>query len=84
MHCLQCFSSEKVLSEHKEICLEINGKPAIKMPKVGSKIGFKNFKEQLQVPFAIYADFEAITEPIHGCQPSNQKSFTGAQSCLLL
>ena len=26
----------------------------------------------------IYADFEAITEPIHGCQPSNQKSFTEA------
>ena len=31
--CFQCFSSERVLSEHKEICLEINGKQAIKMPK---------------------------------------------------
>ena len=48
------------------------------MPKVGSKIDFKNFKKQLQVPFVIYAAFEAITEPIHGCQPSNQKSFTEA------
>ena len=47
MHCLQCFSSEKVLSKHKEICLEINGKQATKMPKVGSKIGFKNFKKHL-------------------------------------
>ena len=76
MHCLQCFSSERVLLNHKEICLEINGKQAVKMPKIGSKIDFKNFKKQLQVPFVIYADFEAITEPIHGCQPSNQKSFT--------
>ena len=78
MHCLQCFSSEKVLSNHKEICIEINGKQAVQMPKFGSKINFKNFKKQLQVPFVIYADFEAITEPIHGCQPSNQKSFTEA------
>ena len=74
MHCLQCFSSERVLSEHKEICMEINGKQAIKMPKVGSKIGFKNFKKQLQVPFVICADFEAITEKINGCTQSNQKS----------
>ena len=78
MHCFQCFSSERVLLNHKEICLEINGKQAVKMPEIGSKIDFKNFKKQLQVPFVIYADFEAITEPIHGCQPSNQKSFTEA------
>ena len=28
--CLQCFSSEKVLIEHKEICLVINGKQSVK------------------------------------------------------
>ena len=28
------------------------------------------------VPFLIYADFEAITEKIVTCQPSNQKSYT--------
>ena len=78
MDCLQCFSSERVLLNRKEICLEIKGKQALKMPEIGSKIDFKNFKKQLQVPFVIYADFEAITEPIHGCQPSNQKSFTEA------
>ena len=78
MHCLQCFSSERVLTNHKEVCLEINGKQAIKMPKVGSKIGFQNFKKQLQVPFVIYADFEAITEKISGCQKSNEQSFTEA------
>ena len=30
----------------------------------------------LPAPFAIYADFEAITEKIDGCQPSDGKSYT--------
>ena len=31
-YCLQCFSSEKVLTNHKENFIVINGKQAIKMP----------------------------------------------------
>ena len=88
MHCLQCFSSERVLTKHQEVCIEINGEQSIKMPEVGSKIKFKNFNKQMQAPFVIYADFEAITEPIHGCNQSDQQSFTEAYqkhtSCLLL
>lgn len=76
--CLQCFTSERVLSEHRKVCIAINGAHAIQMPKVGSKIGFKNYHKQLQGPFVIYADFEAITEKIHGCQQSNAKSYTEA------
>ena len=30
------------------------------------------------MPFVIYADFEAITEKISGCQPDNDKSYTEA------
>ena len=30
------------------------------------------------MPFVIYADFEAITEKISGCQPNNDKSYTEA------
>ena len=30
-YCLQCFSSERVLIEHKEICLEINDKQSVKL-----------------------------------------------------
>ena len=78
MHCLQCFSQEEILLKHKEVCIEINGEQSIKMPEVGSKIEFKNYNKQMQAPFVIYADFEAITEPVHGCQPSNQQSFTEA------
>ena len=30
-YCLQCFISERILVEHKEICLEINGKQTVKL-----------------------------------------------------
>ena len=32
MHCLQCFSSEDVLTNHKTNCMVINGEQAIKRP----------------------------------------------------
>ena len=76
MYCLQCFSSERVLNNHKVDCIEINGKQSIKMPAPGSTIAFKNYRRQLPAPFVIYADFEAITEKIQGCQPNSNKSYT--------
>ena len=79
MHCLQCFSSERILTNYKENCIQINGKQAIKMPTKGENIlKFNNFHKQLPVPFVIYADFEAITEKIQGCQRYNDKSYTEA------
>lgn len=48
------------------------------MPEKGSKVTFQNNHKQLPVPFVIYADFEAINEKIHGCQSSNEKSFSDA------
>ena len=71
MHCLQGFSSERVLINHKVDCIEINGKQSIKMPTPGSTITFKNYRKQLPAPFVIYADFEAITEKV-----SQKKSHT--------
>ena len=77
MHCLQCFSSEEVLNNHKNNCIQVNGEQAIKMPdKNNNTLKFNNFHKQQPVPFVIYADFEAITEKISGCQPNNNKSFT--------
>jgi len=79
LYCLQCFSSEDVLERHRENCIVINGKQSIKMPEKGKNIlHFENFHKQLAVPFVIYADFEAITEKMHGCQPENNKSYTEA------
>ena len=78
MYCLQCFSREDVLTEHKNNCISINGKQAINMPEKGEKVYFKNHHKHLPVPFIIYADFEALTEKIQGCQPNNEKSYTEA------
>ena len=79
MYCLQCFSSERVLTDHKKNCIQVNGTQAIKMPtKDNSILKFNNFHKQLPVPFVIYSDFEAITEKIHGCQPNDDKSYTEA------
>ena len=59
MYCLQCFSSERILANHANNCLTINGAQAINMPKQGENIlKFNNFHKQLPVPFVIYADFE--------------------------
>ena len=46
------------------------------MPKKGSSVKFENFHNQLQVPFVIYADFEAITQKIDSCQPNDNKSYS--------
>ena len=79
MNCLQCFSSDRVLSDHKDICIQVNGTQAIKMPNKDNNIlKFNNFHKQQPVPFVIYADFEAITEKIHACQQDGNKSYTEA------
>ena len=77
MYCLQNFTTEKILKNHSEICMVFNGKQAIRMPdKDNNKLEFKNSHKEIPVPFVIYADFEAITEKVHGCQNDNDKSFT--------
>ena len=73
MYCLQCFSSERILENHVNNCLTINGAQAINMPKQGENIlKFNNFHKQLPVPFVIYADFEAITKKVQGCEQSEE------------
>ena len=59
--CLQCFSSENVLTEHNENYLVINTKQNVKLGE--GSISFKNCSKQLFVPFKIYADFEYILCP---------------------
>ena len=54
MYCLQCFSSERILANHVNSCLTVNGVQAINMPKQGENIlKFNNFHKQLPVPFVI-------------------------------
>ena len=78
MYCLQCFSSERVLANHVNNCLTINGAQAINMPKQGENIlKFNNFHKQLPVPFVIYADFEAIVKKYESWEPKkSDESYT--------
>ena len=65
MYCLQYFSFERILANHVNNCLTINGAQAINMPKQGENIlKFNNFHKQLPVPFVIHADFEVITKKV--------------------
>jgi hypothetical protein len=62
--CLYGFSREDLLTKHKEDCKGINTEATrIEMPKEGSTIKFKNYKNQMSVPFVVYADFESIIKP---------------------
>ena len=79
MHCLHCFSSERVLTDHKENCIDLNGTQAVKMPtKENNILKFENFHKQQAVRFVIYADFEAITQKFQGCSQKDDKSYTEA------
>ena len=67
--CLQCFSRENVLIEHKENCLTINGKQSVKLES--GSISFKSYFKQLSVPFKIYADFECLLKGIKSSAKNN-------------
>ena len=54
INCLQCFSNEKILNEHKKDCLVINGKQNVKLES--GFISFKNYSRQIPVPFKTYGD----------------------------
>ena len=79
LYCLQCFSSERILMNHKENCIQVNGEQAIEMPNKDNNIlKFTTHHKQLPVPFVIYADLEAITKKVQGCRQNNNKSYTEA------
>ena len=44
MHCLQCFSTEEILSKYKTNCMILNGEQAIRMPQKGNNVlQFQNY-----------------------------------------
>ena len=46
------------------------------MPKEGSFVKFHDGQYQFKVPFAMYADFEAILKPIQATNPNPEESYT--------
>ena len=58
MACLQNFTTKKILNNHREKCLSINGAQAT-IYESGT-IKFKNFDKQIPISFKIYADTECL------------------------
>ena len=71
--CLQCFSSKKLLTEHKEICLSIDGAQFVRLEK--RKIEFNNYFKQIPVPFRFYADFECILKSVESYEGFFSKKY---------
>ena len=69
--CLQYFFIERVLMEHKEACLKINGTQSIN----GSN-KFKFFSKQLAVRFEIYTRFESVSKGVQSGDQDSNVSYT--------
>ena len=69
---MQCISGEKVLMEHKGICLKINVKQGLKL-RCGS-IKFNNSFKQLAVLFKIYAKFKYVLKGVQIDEKGNNAS----------
>ena len=59
-----------MLTEHKEVCLSINGAQSVSLEKGTTEL--KNYLKQIPVPFKIYADF--------GCNLKRFESYKGFYS----
>ena len=60
------------MTEHKEVCLSINGAQSLKLEK--GTIEFKNLFKQIQVSLKIYADFECILKSVESYEGSCSKN----------
>ena len=60
MHCLQDFTTEELLDQHKKQCLLINGSQEVNYES--RIIKFKNYEKQVPIIFKIYADTECFLE----------------------
>ena len=61
-----------MLTEHKKVCLSINGAQSVRLEK--GTIEFKNYFKQIPVPFKIYADFECNLKSVETYEGSYSKN----------
>ena len=65
MNCLQGFQQEISRDKHRNYCLD-NESVKVEMPHNKPIVEFCDGQYQFKVPFAMYADFESLSEPIQG------------------
>ena len=68
-----------MLTEHKEVCLSINGTQSVRLEK--GTIEFKNYFKQIPVPFKIYADFECNLKSVESYEGSYSKKYQDHIPC---
>ena len=77
--CLQCFSSETMVTKHTEGCLSINGKKSVKLEE--RTIEFESYSKEKSVPFKIYADFECNLRGVESYEGSYTKKYQDHVPC---
>ena len=75
LRCLNGFSTQDILTQHQEICLEHKSQTHV-YPNPGDKIKFKNVEKSHDIPFVVYADFECFVKPIEGPDKDSNRSYT--------
>jgi hypothetical protein len=80
--CLTFFKGKRAwekMEEHRGRCNEQQVQKVV-MPKLTDSgelpvTKFKNFHHQFRLPIVLYADFESVLEPVHGCRPKDSSSY---------
>ena len=73
------YSSKNILTEHKEVCLSINGAQSVRLEQ--GTIEFKNYFKQIPVPFKNYPDFECNLESTESYGGSYSKKYQDHVPC---
>jgi len=61
MMCLNHFTRADLLVSHKKYCNGVNGTPK-------NTLSFQNYYKQMEVPYVIFGDSEALVRKIPGCE----------------
>ena len=75
LNCLQGLPTEISRDKHFKYCKD-NETVRIEMPREGSLVKFRNGQNQFKVSFIMYADFQAILDPIQASNPNPESSYT--------
>ena len=70
MHCLQSFTKEEILDQHKKQCLLFRRCQAVNYKSGIMK--FKNYEKQVPIIFKIYAHTECFLKRTNYCEAENK------------
>ena len=74
-NCLQGFSTTQILARHVEDCSKKSPQKMV-LPKEGSKMSFKNYKNKFDVPIIGFFDFESVQKVQKDFQPPSKETKT--------